>query len=90
MGLDNPSLHAVDIVAPVEVLVDVDERDRPPPLEGAEHRDRDGMVAAEHDRQRAGLEDLAHRLLGAATWLFRSWISARTSPQSTVRMLRPS
>ena len=58
--------HAVHLVAPVDVLVDLDQRDRALPVECLQHRDRHAVVAAQHDRQRAGVQDLAHRLFGVA------------------------
>ena len=48
--------HAVDLVAPVEMLVDLHECDRPAALERPQHWDRHGVVAAEHDRHRGGNE----------------------------------
>ncbi len=57
--------HPVEVVAPIEMLVDMDERDRPAPLESPQDGDRNRVVAAQHDWQRAGLEDLAYRLLGS-------------------------
>src|SRR5262245_40052836 len=56
---------AINLVAPVEMLIDLDERDWPAYLEGAQHGDRYRMVAAEHDRHRAGADNFAHQLLGA-------------------------
>ena len=40
--------------------VDLHDGQRSAPLECAEHRDRDGVVTAEHDRDRAGVEQGAH------------------------------
>src|SRR5258706_14217954 len=44
---------AVDFVAPVEMLVDLDKSDGSIAVQTAQHRDRDAMVAPDHDRQGA-------------------------------------
>jgi hypothetical protein len=60
LGLSSPAIGRY-----IDVLVDLDEGDRAAADERAQHRNRDGVVAAEHDRHGAGGEDLAHHLLGA-------------------------
>ena len=52
------------------MLVDVHKRNRTSSLECAEHRDRDRMVAAEHDRQGTGFENFAYGLFGATQVAF--------------------
>ena len=52
---------AVDLVAEIEVRVDLEDGDRAPPLVGAQDRDRDRVVAADADRHGAPLEDGGHR-----------------------------
>src|SRR5882724_2454352 len=52
---------AVNFVAPVEMLVDLDKSDGSIAVQTAQHRDRDAMVAADHDRQGAGGADLPDR-----------------------------
>src|SRR5262245_54687827 len=47
------------------MLVDMDQRNRASPLESLENRDRNGMIAAQHDRERTGCKDLAYGLFGA-------------------------
>src|SRR6185295_6770237 len=56
---------AVDVIAPIEMLVDMDQRNGTSPLECPQNRDRNGVVAAQHDRQRTGCKDLAYGLFGA-------------------------
>ena len=52
---------AVDLVAPVDVGVDLHDADRAMGLEARDDRDHHGIVAAEHDRDRAGIQDRIHR-----------------------------
>src|SRR5438445_482800 len=52
---------AADLVAPVEVGVDLHDGQRPPALERPEHRDRHGVVTAEHDRDDVPVQQRAHR-----------------------------
>ena len=78
--------HAVAHIDEIEMGVDLHDVDRRLAVEGADAGDVDRMIAAEHDRQRAALEDLAHRQLdvGDGSSAVSVWtISA--SPISTMR-----
>ncbi len=55
-----PEPHAVPLVDEVEMRVDLHEMDRTMLREGGDAGDVDRMVAAEHHRERARREDLAH------------------------------
>ena len=45
--------HAVHVVSPVNVLIDLNERDWALLVQSAKHRNRDSVVAADDDRKRA-------------------------------------
>ena len=52
--------HAVPLVDEIQMRVDLHHVDRPVIREGGDAGDVDRVVAAEHDRQRAGFEDRAN------------------------------
>ncbi len=56
-----PVTHAVHFIAPVEMRVHMNKRDRAKAVEGAQYRRRNTVIAAHDDRQRARSEDLPHR-----------------------------
>ncbi len=57
--------HPVHFVAPIDVLIDLHQRDRSLAVERTQHRDRNSMVAAEYDRHRTDSEDPSYHVLGA-------------------------
>ena len=67
--------HAADVVAPVQVRVHVHQRHRPLQAgqrrQGAEHRDRHPVVAAERDDHGTSTDDLTRRFLGETIVLHR-------------------
>ena len=75
---------ALHLLAPVDVRVDLQDRDRRPAGVRLQHRDRHGVVAAEHQRHDAAVEQRAdgrrriRSRLGGVVGLVVS-----TSPQST-------
>src|SRR5689334_12289195 len=56
--------HAVSHVDEIEMGIDLDDMDRPMLAEGADAGDVDRMIAAQHHRKRATLEQFPHSLLG--------------------------
>src|SRR5690606_24860868 len=54
---------AADLLAPVDVRVDLQDGERAVALERAEYRYRDRVVAADNDRHRTAAGDRAHGLL---------------------------
>src|SRR5262249_6924799 len=58
--------HAVEVVTPVDMRIDLDQGDRAAAFIGAQHRYRDCVIAAEDYGQCTGLENLAYRLFGPA------------------------
>ncbi len=63
--------HAIDFVAPVEVRIDVDDRQGADFVKGAQYRIGNAVVATEHDRQAASLQNLAHGNFRAAVVVAR-------------------
>jgi hypothetical protein len=59
------------VVAPIDVLVDLHEGDRPMAVQRSQNRDGNAMVTADHDRQGAGGEDLPDCGFGASVVAFR-------------------
>jgi len=78
------------VVAPVNVLIDLHERDWALTVQSAQHRNRDSVVAADDDRKRTCGKNLANRRFGAAVMRLEVGWSAHTSPQSTERIDLPS
>lgn len=64
-GARQALLHAVDRIPPVQVRIDVHQRDRPLLVEAAQDRRGDAMVAAQDDGQRAGIRKAPDRRFGA-------------------------
>ena len=58
--------HAVKVVAPIDMGVNLNEGDRPLPLVGTKDGDGDGVVAADDQRQCTSHENLAYRRFSAA------------------------
>ena len=63
-------MDAVDLVAPVEVGVDVHDAEGTSPVIGAHHGNRGGVVAAEHDGHRAPSQDRLDHRGGPSTIVF--------------------
>ena len=61
-----PPLNPSTDLGEIEMRVELHDVDRRFVAEGADAGDVDGMVAAEHDRQRLPLQDFPHRHLGVA------------------------
>ncbi len=66
-----PELFARHLVAPVDMGIDLQQRQRPMPGESLKQRDRHRVVAADHHRHRAALEDGAHRVANEVAVLRR-------------------
>ncbi|MOA13079.1 hypothetical protein D3C78_1331110 [compost metagenome] len=64
-GAGQTVAHAVDVVAPVQVGVDVHQRDRTLLVQAAQDGGGDAVVAAQHDGHGAGGGDAAHGGFGA-------------------------
>ncbi|MNI27246.1 hypothetical protein D3C73_809770 [compost metagenome] len=56
--------HTVALVDEIQVRIEVDDVDRAAALEGLDHRRVHRVIAAEHHRHHAGIEDLAHGVFG--------------------------
>jgi hypothetical protein len=65
--------YAVDVVAPIQVGVDLDERDRPGGIESAKHRDRHAVISTDRDQQSAGRNNLTRHGFGAA--VVAAWVT---------------
>ncbi len=64
-GAGQPVAHAIDVVAPVQVGVYVDQRDGAFLVQAAQDGRGDAVISAQHDGDRAGGGDAAHRGFGA-------------------------
>ncbi len=65
IGLERPSRTPFDLVAPIEVLIDMDESYRSETVERAKDRDGNAVIAAENDGHGAG-SDLILRTAASA------------------------